>query len=121
MRINLSKSAGLILVILILLASGLIYIKFLNESAYIPLRLVNKIEPIYPRKMLQRGKEGTVTLQGIVDVNGKIKNIEVISSPSISFTRASKKALRSSTFEPSTLNGEKIEETFQTSYKFVLE
>lgn len=70
--------------------------------------LVKRIQPQYPEVAKAEGLAGTVRLNAIIDKEGKIKELRVISGR-CSLARASIDAVRKWRYRPTLLNGEPVE------------
>jgi TonB family protein len=64
--------------------------------------------PVYPILARRLGKEGKVVFKLLINVNGDLKNIEVIEAAGFGFTEAAIKAVKKSTFAPGYRNGERV-------------
>ena len=83
-------------------------------------KLVKRPPPIYPRRALERGIEGTVKVQMDVSASGKPINITVVSSSSGLLTNSAIRAAEKVEFKPAEdCNGNfVIEEGVISSYKY---
>ena len=71
---------------------------FAGEKKYKP---INKMKLVYPRRALQRGIEGYVTLQFTITSAGTVSDIEVVEAkPSKIFNKAAMKAVKKLKYEP---------------------
>ncbi|WP_084503040.1 energy transducer TonB [Desulfatirhabdium butyrativorans] len=68
-------------------------------------KFMRQIMPHYPRMAKLEGLEGTVVLLLMLDKNGRIVDIEVISGAGHGFDEAAIEAVRDSTFSPAQKNG----------------
>ena len=65
-----------------------------------------RVAPLYPRRAVRAGVEGTLTVHLTISGSGRVEEIEVVSSePPGIFGRAVRTAVRSWRFEPIVLNG----------------
>lgn len=71
-------------------------------------QLVSRIEPRYPPLAVQTKKEGTVLLHAIIDVDGRIAGLEVVSGPPM-LVQAAFDAVRQWRYRPTYLNGQAVE------------
>jgi periplasmic protein TonB len=77
-------------------------------------RLINRVEPIYPKPAALAGVQGEVKLHAIVSRNGKIISLNVISGHPL-LVQAALDAVSQWRYRPYYLNGEAVEvETFIT-------
>jgi len=83
-------------------------------------KLLKRPAPIYPRRALERGIEGTVKIQMDVSASGKPMNITVVSSANSILTNAAIRAAEKTEFKPAEdCNGNfVIEKGVTSSYKF---
>ena len=77
-----------------------------------PCQLIYSVQPIYPRKALKEHIEGDVQLQLVVDAEGSVGNVTVLSGPP-SLAPAAIDAVRQFRYKPASFNGQAIE-TVQT-------
>jgi protein TonB len=66
--------------------------------------LQHKVDPIYPEDAKARGISGAVVLHAIIDQQGKVDKLSVISGPEV-LRDASLTAVRQWTYKPYMLNG----------------
>ena len=71
-------------------------------------RLINKVDPEYPADARQRGVEGEVLLDVVVDINGTVTEINVVSGHPL-LNDAALAAVRQWKFEPYFINGRPVE------------
>ncbi|MBN1662779.1 MAG: energy transducer TonB [Deltaproteobacteria bacterium] len=64
--------------------------------------------PDYPRLAQRLGKEGKVVLKLLIDMQGKLQDIEVVESPWLGFTEAAVEAIKKSSFSPGRRNGKLV-------------
>jgi protein TonB len=77
-------------------------------------RLVNKVEPVYPRIAVISGVQGEVKLHAIIARNGTIQSLNAVSGHPL-LVRAAMDAVGQWRYRPYILNGEVVEvETFIT-------
>jgi protein TonB len=89
--------------------SGRIKVSVLSEA-----RLVNKVEPIYPRIAVLTNVRGEVKLHAIIARDGSIQSLNVTSGHPLLAT-AALEAVRQWKYQPYILNGDAVEvETFIT-------
>ena len=78
-----------------------------GEGEYLP---IVKVQPVYPRRALQRGISGYVLLEFTVTKNGSVKDIVVIEEyPSSIFRKAAIKAAEKFKYKPRVVDGEALE------------
>ncbi len=64
--------------------------------------------PVYPVLARRLGKEGRVMLKLLIDMNGKLQNIEVVEAAGFGFTQAAIEAVKKSTYAPGYRDGRKV-------------
>jgi len=64
-----------------------------------PARILHVVEPEYPKKAIKKKIQGLVVLNTIVDPNGKIASVSIVSGEPI-LTRAAADTVKNWTFEP---------------------
>jgi uncharacterized protein (TIGR02246 family) len=75
-----------------------------SQDFRVPKR-VKEVDPDYPSKAREKSVEGTVVLEGIVDLSGKLKDVEVLRSiPELD--KAAIDAVKKWEYEPALVNGE---------------
>ena len=75
---------------------------------------------IYPPKLKRQGVEGEVKLLVMIDENGKVSVVEVVSSTHPDFVNASRRAAENSVYQPPTKNGKKVKVQFYLPIRFTL-
>lgn len=87
-----------------------------SENASSRLRVVHRVQPIYPRRALQRRTEGYVTLQANVLANGRVADVRVANSrPKRVFDRAAINALKQWRFDNTTGRTQSTTQTIRFS------
>lgn len=64
--------------------------------------------PVYPILARRMGREGKVLLKLLIDMNGKLQQIEVVERADYGFTEAAIEAVKKSTYAPGYRNGERV-------------
>jgi len=82
----------------------------LIQSDLEPVKVIKKVPPAYPQVAKQRRLSGSVVVQGTVDKNGRISNLQLISGSPL-FRNAAFEALKQWVFQPARLNGQAIEQS----------
>jgi len=67
------------------------------------------VSPVYPASLADSGVQGTVILKGQLGTDGKMKDLQVVSSPDPALERAALDAVGEWEFAPTTLNGNVID------------
>lgn len=71
--------------------------------------VVKAVAPRYPESARRKGLVGYVLLEYVVDERGRAQDVVVLEAvPSNTFERSSVRALKSSKFEPTTIDGELV-------------
>ncbi len=81
--------------------------------------LVHQVAPIYPALAKQDGIEGTVVLDVLVEKDGKVASLRVVSGNSLLAT-AAVRAVRQWRYQPSQLNGQSIAVPIKITLNFDL-
>ncbi|HLW54632.1 MAG TPA: TonB family protein [Candidatus Angelobacter sp.] len=81
----------------------------ITQSDLQPISVIKRVPPVYPLVAKQRMLSGTVVVQGTVDTQGRIKNLQLISGSPI-FRDAAFDAVKQWEFKPAHLNGQPIEQ-----------
>jgi len=85
-------------------------------------RLLGRARPRYPASAQRRDIEGFVRLQFVVDVDGRVGNIEVVASrPRRVFDEAAIEAVRRWTFTPGKVRGQAVATRCSITLRFELE
>jgi len=66
--------------------------------------------PIYPKRELNRGREGAVIVEYTITKDGEVKDIKVLSSTSTAFSVAAKQAVKKFKYEPRKIDGNPVED-----------
>lgn len=82
--------------------------------------LVQKVAPIYPVEAKQAGISGMVRLHGVIDREGGLKNLRVLSGPPL-LQDAALDAARQWRYKPYTLNGNPVEVETTINVNFTLD
>lgn len=67
--------------------------------------VLNKVTPVYPASAKEAKIQGEVVLHAIIDENGKVEQLAVVSSPDNALSQSSIDAVRQWTYKPYLLNG----------------
>ena len=87
-----------------------------------PPKPLHTVKPVYPFEMKRAGISGVVTLNCLIDRNGRVQEARVDESntPGVAFSMAALEAVRQWTFTPATRNGEPIAVRVSLPVTFVL-
>jgi len=72
------------------------------------LRIVTKVEPVYPEAARSAGTEGLVVLDAVIAADGSVKRLQPVSGPDL-LVRSATEAVQSWKFEPYLTNGRPVE------------
>jgi protein TonB len=84
-------------------------------------QFIHREMPVYPMLARRLGKEGKVILKLLIDMNGNLKNVEVVEAAGFGFTEAAVAAVKNSTYAPASRNGEKITTAALLPVRFYLQ
>lgn len=82
-------------------------------------RLISKVEPIFPAIGRKAGAQGIVVLEAIIDVDGRVVEVNVLRSVPL-FDEAAMQAVRQWRFEPGIRNGRPVRQRLTVSVSFKL-
>jgi TonB family protein len=74
-----------------------------------PVKLISKVEPVYPADAQAEGIEGTVLLRAVVSKNGGLLNVTSVSDVDQRLVNAAIAAVSLWQYQPTLLNGEPVE------------
>lgn len=95
---------------------------FLSDDLDAPLTVMARIPPIYPYQAKQRGIEGWVTVQFLVDDNGRVSQVSVKESrPPGVFEDSVIRCVSGWRFKPGTVEGIPVKTWAETTIRFELE
>jgi len=85
-------------------------------------RFARDFQPAYPPAMRRAGQEGRVSVRVLVGVDGRVKDIALISSPGDDFFQATRRqAMAKWRFKPATRDGVPVEAWRVMNLRFVLD
>jgi TonB family protein len=94
---------------------------FRCKQRYVPPRVVQISQPLYPIGELRDRRDGIVILQFTVGLDGLARDPEVLgAAPIEKFDRAAIRAILASRFQPATLDGSPLESRAELRYTFML-
>jgi len=88
------------------------------RGADTPPRLVKSVAPTMPREAIYNGIVGAVTADATVDVDGRVSDVRILSSPNEILSTAVVEALRQWMFTPLTINGLPCKFVVRQTYSF---
>ncbi|RJO64446.1 MAG: energy transducer TonB [Myxococcales bacterium] len=81
----------------------------------------HKVEPEYPRAAREKGVEGVVMLEILIDEQGRVRKVRVLSAPDNAFAQAAVAAIRQSSFHPGLMGERPVAVKIQVPFRFVLD
>jgi protein TonB len=82
-----------------------------------PAEIISRSEPVYPYAARVAGIRGTVVLEGVVGLNGRVKDLKVVSgAPTL--RQAAVTAVNQWIYRPALLNGKPIESRIRAEIRF---
>lgn len=85
-----------------------------------PPRKIHHVNPVYPRIALLSRLQGEVKMRAIIDENGNVVDLTIISSPTPLLNQASLDAVKQWRYEPTYLNGTPVPIAMTVSVVFKL-
>jgi TonB family protein len=87
-----------------------------------PPRKLEHVNPVYPPTMRESGREGIVPMEAVIDRNGEVQSVRVLSATiHPDFAVAATAAVRQWRFAPTLLNGTPVEVRMTVTIRFSLE
>ena len=83
-------------------------------------KLVKKSKPVYPKTALEKGIQGVVILEAVIDKSGKVKETRAVSSPDPLLAQAASEAVTQWEYEPFVVDGAAKEVLFTVTITFAL-
>ncbi len=84
-------------------------------------RLAREFRVTYPAEAKQRGIQGPVVMDLLIDAYGKVRQVQVVSGPDATLIAAAREALMKFEFEPAEADGKTLAVRTRYIYEFVLE
>jgi protein TonB len=81
----------------------------------------DSLRSFYPEPAKQRGVEGDVVLRLLIDADGSLAKVEVVSEPGEGLGAAGVRAIRQYRFKPGKVNGQPVATTITWVLHFILE
>jgi TonB family protein len=88
------------------------------EARPVP-KILKKVDPVYPPKMLAAGLPGSVTIQVEVNEQGKVWSVKAFRSENDEFVKAAVAAVSQWQFEPLVVDGKAQSQVFTCTFNFV--
>jgi protein TonB len=73
-----------------------------------PAQVIHRVEPKYPEMALKMRVSGTVELEGVIGVDGRLRELKIIKAHPL-FAKAALEAVSQWVYEATTLNGDPVE------------
>jgi TonB family protein len=84
------------------------------------LKLIKKVEPVYPDEARKAGIEGLVVLEGTIDTEGNVSKVKVLKGENESLNKAAAEAVKQWKYKPAILKGKPMPVNFTVTVKFSL-
>jgi TonB family protein len=84
-------------------------------------RKINDVKPVFPAEAREKGIEGAVVLEAVIDASGRVKAVQTLSSPAPVLTEAAKAAVGQWVFAPYLVDGKAKEVAFTVTINFRLD
>lgn len=82
-------------------------------------KFAKSFQPDYPVGMLQREIEGTVTIRVLIGVDGRVRQVQILSATTPDFAKATERqALKAWRFKPATRGAESVEDWQTLTVRF---
>lgn len=92
---------------------------FAQPPHYVEGKLVNYANPVYPRRAMENGEEGTVKLRIFVAPDNSVEQVEIVESSGSTFLdESARKAAYKSTFQAAQRNSKPTHTVFTTRFTF---
>jgi TonB family protein len=88
-------------------------------NAAVKVKLLRKVDPIYPAQAQAAGVLGTVSFRAVIAKDGHVEGLELISGHPL-LVESAREAARLWQYEPAVLNGGPVEAVTQADVKFLL-
>jgi protein TonB len=85
-----------------------------------PARMLNSVSPVYPMLAKNQHVEGDVRVDALIDANGQISAMKVVSGPAL-LQHAATEALRQWKYQPATLDGKPVPMHLTVTIQFRME
>jgi protein TonB len=83
-------------------------------------KLISSVQPAYPAMAKTEHISGTVTIDALIDANGRVTTMKVLSGPTL-LQEAAKDALKQWKYEPATLDGKTVPMHLTVTLQFRLQ
>jgi TonB family protein len=83
--------------------------------------LVSEVRIPYPKQAREANVEGPVVMELLIDADGKVRKVELISGPGYGLNEAAVLALQTFKFKPAKVDNQSVAVKIRYTYRFVLE
>jgi TonB family protein len=83
--------------------------------------LVSEVRIPYPQQAREAGVEGPVVMELLIDADGKVRKVLLISGPGYGLNEAALKAVENFQFKPAKVDDQSVAVKIRYTYRFVLE
>jgi len=90
------------------------------EDIFTDVQLIREVKPAYPQAAVAAELEGEVTLEGVVGVDGRIREVTVVRSVHPLLDAAARKAWQQHEYRPARRNGRPEPVKIQKKFQFIL-
>ena len=85
------------------------------------LKLIKKVDPVYPEEAKKAGVEGLVFLEATIDTEGNVSKVKMLKGEHESLNRAAVDAIKQWKYSPATLKEKPMPVNFTVTVKFSLD
>ncbi len=78
------------------------------SDAVTPPKIVKKVDPVYPKALAKKKKQGQVVLEIVIGKQGHVKELKVLKSDDPLFSKAAKEAVSQWKYQPATFHGKAV-------------
>ncbi len=82
--------------------------------------IVERVAPVYPRELRERGIQGVATVEMLIDSSGRVVEAKAVRSTVPEFGARAVEAAKQWTFAPAEAKGQKITSRIQVPFEFVM-
>jgi protein TonB len=84
-------------------------------------QLLSEVRIPYPDEARKKGVQGAVTMDLLIDANGKVRQVELVGGPGAGLNEAAFQAIQQFRFKPAEVDGRPVAVRIRYAYRFVLE
>lgn len=82
--------------------------------------IVTRVAPVYPTELRERGIQGVVTVEMLIDSTGRVVEANAVRSTTPEFAAQAVDAAKGWTFKPAEANGKKITSRVMVPFEFTM-